>query len=206
MTDTLLLSWTKLKQYTDLNDSVDDSLLKNAIREAQDIDLQRIVGTLLYEQLLRMVDTDAINLPENIDYKVLLDRYIQNFLLYVSYKYSLENIYVRPRNNGLLSPTGGENSEKVDRQIFEMKRQSAINKGEFYADKLSRYITENESQFPELQQNTLLYQQVPDYGSQYRSPIIFTQDTRAQYFNLARVMGLPIVNSAYPQYPPPYEY
>lgn len=199
MTNTLILSWTKLKQYTDLNDSVDPDLLKNAVRESQDIDLQRIIGTLLYQKLLS--DIDASTLTGY--YKTLVDDYIQDFLLYAAYRYALQNIYIRPRNNGLLQPTGGDNSQVVDRQVFEMKRQAAVNKMEYYADRLSRYITEEEANFPELTQNTLLYQQVPDYGSQYRSPIVFKHTTRSTYLNLARQSGLPIVDSAYPQYPPP---
>jgi len=74
---------------------------------------------------------------------------------------------------------------------------------EFYADKLTRYITQEESSYPELTQNTLLYQQVADYGSQYRSSIVFRANTRSRYLNLARRAGLPIVDSAYSQYPPP---
>lgn len=199
MTTTLILSWTKLKQYTDLNDSVDPELLKNAVREAQDIDLQRIIGTLLYDKILSDVEGDTLAGY----YKTLVDSYIQDFLLYAAYRYALENIFIRPRNNGLLTPQGGENSTAVDRQTYEFKRQSAVNKMEYYADRLARYITEEEANFPELTQNTLLYQQVPDYGSQYRAPIVFSQDTRARYLNLARKSGLPIVDSAYPQYPPP---
>ena len=84
-----------------------------------------------------------------------------------------------------------------------MKRQSVRNKMEFYADKLTRYLAEEESSYPELTQNTLLYQQVADYGSQYFAPIVFQQQTRARYLNLARRAGLPIVDSAYSQYPPP---
>ena len=37
MTTTLIISEAKLRQFTDLNDSVDTELLKNAVRTAQDI-------------------------------------------------------------------------------------------------------------------------------------------------------------------------
>ena len=203
MTDVLLLSWTKLKQYSDINDSVDPDLIKNNIRTAQDIELQRIIGTVLYQKLLTLVENDEMGLPANAVYKTLLDDYIQPMLLYASYYETLESIYLRVRNNGLLTPQGGENSINVDRQVYDMKRQSVRNKMEFYADKLTRYIAEEESSYPELTQNTLLYQQVADYGSQYFAPIVFQQQTRARYLNLARRAGIQIVDSAYSQYPPP---
>ena len=203
MTDTLLLSWTKLKQWSDINDSVDPDLIKNNIRLSQDIELQRVIGTLLYQKLLDLVKAGTIDDSGNAVYKTLLDTYVQPMLLYASYYETLESIYLRPRNNGLLTPQGGENSINVDRQVYDMKRQSVRNKMEFYADKLTRYITEQQADYPELNQNTLLYQQIADYGSQYRSPIIFKSDVRSRYLNLARRAGLPIVDSAYSQYPPP---
>jgi len=203
MTDVLLLSWTKLKQWSDINDSVDPDLLKNNIRLSQDIDLQRVIGTVLYDKLLDLVKNGTIDDSGNAVYKTLLDDYVQPMLLYAAYYETLESIYIRPRNNGLLTPQGGENSNSVDRQVYDMKRQSVKNKMEFYADKLTRYITQEESSYPELTQNTLLYQQVADYGSQYRSSIVFRANTRSRYLNLARRAGLPIVDSAYSQYPPP---
>ena len=202
MTDTLLLSWTKVKQYTDINDSLDAALIKNAIREAQDIELQRVIGTLLYDKFLDLVNTNTIGDSENADYKTLLDSYIQDMLLYASYYNLLEYTFIRTRNNGLLTPQGGENSASVDKTTYEMKRQSVINKFDYYSDRLARYITENQSTFPELTANTKLYEQNPDYASQFQSPIVFTDSTRGRYINFARRLGVPIVDSAFPQYPP----
>ena len=199
MTDTLLISWTKVKQYTDVNNSLDADLIKNAIREAQDIDLQRIIGTLLYNKLISEVQADTLTGA----YKTLVDSYIQDMLLYAAYYNVLENTFIRTRNNGLLTPQGGENSASVDKSTYEMKRQSVRNKFEYYADRLSKYLVETQDSFPELTENTLLYQQIPDYGSQYRSPVVFNINTRARYLNTARRLGLPIVDSAFPQYPPP---
>jgi hypothetical protein len=202
MTDTLLISWAKVKQYTDINDSLDADLIKNGIREAQDISLQRVIGTLLYEKLLDLVSSGDINDSQYASYKTLIDSYIQDMLLYASYYNLLEYTFIRTRNNGLLQPTGGENSQNVDRSLYEMKRTSVENKFQYYSDRLSRYLVENIDTFPELSANTELYQQLPDYGSQYKSPIVFSQPTRARYLNLARKIGVPIVDTAYPQYPP----
>ena len=203
MTTTLLISEVKVREYTDINESLDDALIKNGIREAQDISLQRVVGTLLYNALLNKVADGSINDASNSDYKTLLDDYVQDMLLYSSYYNILESTFIRTRNNGLLTPQGGENSAAVDRQVFEMKRTSVQSKFEYYSDRLSRYIVEKQSDFPELSNSTYLYEQVPDFASQYRSPIIFSGATRARYLGLAKKSGLPIVDSAYPQYPPP---
>ena len=198
MTSTFILSEAKFREFTDVNDSLDTALIKNAIREAQDIHLQRIIGTKLYKSILSKVDASTLT----GDYKTLVDDYIQDFLLYASYYETLEAIYIRPRNNGLLTPTGGENSIEVDRSLFNVKRQSVENKMEFYAQKLSQYISENEATFPELSENNKAYEQNPDYSTQYRSPIVFNKNVKqAGNYQWAKAAGLRVTNSAYNQYP-----
>jgi len=65
MTNTFLLSEVKLREYTDLDNNVDSALIKNAIRESQDIKLQSVIGTLLYEKIMDLVDAGTIDLPAN---------------------------------------------------------------------------------------------------------------------------------------------
>ena len=199
MTTTLLISEAKVRAFSDINESVDDSLMVNAIREAQDIVMQPIMGTILYNTLIEKIDNNSLS----GSYQTLVDDYIQPALIYASLYNITENVYVRTRNNGLLTPTGGENSVNVDKTMYDTKRQSISNKLQFYSDQLSRYLNEKYNLFPELGENTELYQFIPDYGSQYRSPIVMQRNTRAVYLNLAQKAGLPIVNSAYPSYPPP---
>jgi len=198
MTSTFILSEAKFREFTDVNDMLDTALIKNAIRESQDIHLQRIIGTKLYDKILSDIGSSSLAGV----YKTLVDDYIQDFLLYAAYYEALEAIYLRPRNNGLLTPTGGENSINVDRSLYNVKRQSVENKMEFYAEKLSRYLSEEEALFPELNTNDKAYQQNPDYSSQYRSPIVFNRNTK-QLGNAkwAREAGLRIANSAYKLYP-----
>jgi len=200
MTTTLIISEAKLRQFTDLNDSVDTSLLKNAVREAQDISLQRIIGTKLYQSLLSQIDAGPVWTSSY--YQTLVDDYIQDFLLYAAYYEALEAIYIRPRNNGLLTPTGGENSIEVDRSLFNVKRQNVQNKMEYYAERLTNYIAEEQAYFPELNSANKLYEQWPDYGSQYRSPIVFGRNAKVgAHYKQAKEAGLRITDSKYKQYP-----
>ena len=144
MTTTLIISEAKVRQFTDINDSVDSSLIKNNVRTAQDVHLQRIIGTKLYDKILSDIDASTLT----GDYLTLVSDYITDFLIYATYYETLESIYLRPRNNGLLQPTGGENSIEIDRSLYNMKRQSIENKMEYYADRLSSYISDEEGLFP----------------------------------------------------------
>ncbi len=199
MTNTFLISEAKLRQFTDINDNVDTELLKNAVRVGQDIELQRVIGTNLYQSLLTQVDAGPVWSTPN--YETLVNGYIQDFLLYAAYYEALEAIYLRPRNNGLLTPTGGENSVNADRSLYDMKRQSVNNKMQYYGERLSNYIAEEQALFPELNSANKIYEQWPDYGIQYRSPVAFKYQNRAAHYQQAKEAGLRIADSKYKQFP-----
>lgn len=197
MTTTLLISEAKLREFTDLNNNVDSALLVNAIREAQDIELQRILGTILYNKILSDVDGSTIS----GDYKDLLDNWIQDFLLYSSYYISLEYIYLRPRNNGLVKPTGGENSIDADLTLYDRKRQSVKNKKEFYGDRLVNHLLEDQALFPEYTQGTQLDEMIADVGTQFRSPMVFRNNLSSDRLREMERRGIKVYDSKYPNFP-----
>jgi len=198
MTTTLIISEEKLREFTDINDNLDSKLLMNAVREAQDIYLQRLTGTSLYEYILNEIDADTLS----GNYKTLVDNFIQPYLIYASYWESLDAIYTRPRNNGLLQPTGGENSEKADGTWYNRKRQMVENKLEYYGERLTNYLIQNESQFPQLNDNGPFWKQYPDYTTGYnKSPVVFNRRTRSYHMGGAMAAGLRMADSRYPFMP-----
>ena len=203
MTTTFLISEAKLREFTGIDNNIDTALIKNAIREASDIELQRLLGTLLYDKILDLVANDTIGDTGNAVYKTLLDDYIQDVLIYAAYYYALDDIYLRSRNNGLLTPNGGENSDVATKQLYDMKRGSVKNKMEFYAQKLRDYLIEEEGSYPELNASNKLYEQDPDYDTQYGSPFVFR---RNGYATEAFERGIPVYDKKYKQYPWAYSY
>lgn len=198
MTQTFLVSEVKIREFTDIDNNVDTALIKNGIRESQDIELQRVLGTLLYNQMLSLVSTGNISSPTYSNYKTLLDDYIQNFLIYAAYFYILDSIFLRSRNNGLITPNGGENSDVASKQLYDMKRQSVKNKMEFYAQKLRDYLIEEEALFPELTESNKLYEEYPDYDEQYGRPFVFR---KSGYEQEAIRRGIRTYDIRYKQYP-----
>ncbi len=194
MTNTLLISEAKVRQFTDINQSLDSDLIKNNIRTAQDYFLQSIIGTNLYNKLMQ----DVTNNTLTGYYETLLNTYIQDYLLYAAYYETLESIYLRPRNNGLLKPNGGENSDAVDKDLFNMKRQSIENKMTYYAERLTNYIIEEETHFPELSNSDKLYEQFPDYTEKYKSPFVMKNLVYTDYMQKA---GIKIYDNRYKYLP-----
>jgi len=91
MTDVLLISEAKVRQFTDINNNVDTELIKNNIRIAQDYYLQSTIGTNLYVKL----QNDVVSGSLSGYYETLLNDYAQDFILYATYYETLESIYLR---------------------------------------------------------------------------------------------------------------
>ena len=199
MTNTFLISEAQIRNYTDIEDNIDSALIKNGIREAQDIKLQTVLGTLLTEKLYSLVDAGTVGDSANAAYKTLLDTYVQNMLIYASYWYILDTVYMRSRNNGLLIPDGGESSVAVDRGLYNVKRQAVQNKMEFYSDLLTDYIIEEQVLYPELNASNKLYDLIPNYETKYGSPFVFNRKGRLTQEFIKR--GIRVYDSRYPQYP-----
>lgn len=82
MTNILLISEDYVKSNSNIDDNLWSKMLVPAIREAQEMGLQPILGTSLYKKILDMVETGSVKETANSAYKNLLDVYVQPFLLY----------------------------------------------------------------------------------------------------------------------------
>ena len=192
MTTTLFISENKLKNFSDLNNSLDPDLLKNAIREGQDIHIQRILGYKLYQKMIADVNSSSLSGY----YKTLMDDYLQDALLYWAYYEALESIWLRPRNNGLLIPQGGAEALSVDSTTYDKKRQSVKNKAEWYSERMVGWLIDNETRFPEFGTETGM-EIVPDQSSQLKSPFV----TRRSYADQMEKLGIKVTDSRYKYLP-----
>jgi hypothetical protein len=192
MVTTLFISENKLKAFSDLNQSVDADLLKNAIREAQDIHIQQYLGYNLYQKLIQDVNAGSLS----GDYLFLMTTYIQDTLLYWSYYEALEAIWLRPRNNGLLIPQGGQEGAPADMRIYDKKRTSVRNKAEWYAERLVGYLIDNETKFPEFGTETGM-EIYPDQRSAFNSPFV----TKRGYYEDMKKLGIKVTDSRYKYLP-----
>ena len=192
MTTTLFISENKLKNFSDLNNSLDPDLLKNAIREGQDIHIQRILGYKLYQKMIADVNSSSLSGY----YKTLMDDYLQDALLYWAYYEALESIWLRPRNNGLLIPQGGAEALSVDSTTYDKKRQSVKNKAEWYSERMVGWLIDNETRFPEFGTETGM-EIVPDQSSQLKSPFV----TRRGYADQMEKLGIKVTDSRYKYLP-----
>ena len=142
MTNILFCSESYIKTNSGLNDNLFGKSLLPAIREAQDIYLQQIIGETLYKKLIGLVDEGTIGDDENALYKELLDEYIRSYMLYQTI------VQVIPVTNVKLSNYGTTlsddqylvNLSQGDAELIE-KHYSML--ADFYARRLQEFILNN---------------------------------------------------------------
>lgn len=141
-----LLSTKDLKDYSPINQNVDDSLLHNAIMEAQEVELQQILGSCLYNRIIELVNSDEIQ--DELDYKILLDDYCRKVIVYAATQRAAVYIRYKMMNKGVQSQNS-ENSNPVDLNELQYFIDHVKNDMEFFSKRLQDYLIANSELFPE---------------------------------------------------------
>lgn len=140
----LLVSSTKIKQFTALHEGVDDALLLAGIQVSQDIGLQTLLGGLMYSNLLTNVQNNTLNSTDNL----LLQDYIQPYLLHRALWQILPNVYMRQMNKSIIVGTT-EQGSAVDKSSFVYLRNTIQDTYEFYAQRLMDRIRAFPGDYPD---------------------------------------------------------
>ena len=152
MTNILLISEDFIKTNSGLNDNVWGSYLAPAIREAQDIKLQQILGTNLYKSLLGKVADGTIKNTDFKAYKALLDDYVQIYLMYQTISDLVPIIGVKLTNLGVMV-SNDEHLTNLSQSERELVQTYYGQRAEFYGKRLQEYLKDNCNAFKELKGN-----------------------------------------------------
>jgi hypothetical protein len=176
----LLISETKLKNFTSINRNVDMDVLKAEVQIAQDIDLQTILGTKFYNHLLSQVS--ATGNTFNVQEKELVDSYIQPFLIQQAYYQSMVHIAYRTMNNGIVQGTM-ENATSVDIGTLQYLRNIQKQRADFYMTRLQDYllIGKGANVFPDYVTQSTRDGMIPDRSQKYMNGISLKNTSRKGY-------------------------
>lgn len=138
-----LISERTLRNNSVINANVESSFINAAIEKAQDINLQEVIGTALYESIKGQVKNNDFKAPE---YKILLDRYIQNYLINQVMSDIIIPLHYKFRNAGLVINADqhyqSANMNEVDKVVNYYEHQAV-----FYANRIKEYILSNKDVF-----------------------------------------------------------
>lgn len=145
----LLISDLMIKERTSVHGNIDPKLIYPDIKVAQDMYIEPLLGTALYEKLQDLVSSDEISQPANADYKNLIDRFICDALMYYTLSELPTTISYQFWNKGVLRKQGDNTSLPSMSELIDLSNKYK-DRAEFYADRLMKYVKQNAStKFPE---------------------------------------------------------
>lgn len=178
-----LISTQDLKDYSIINNNCDDSLLHNAILEAQEITIQELLGTKLYKKILQLVNDDEIGLDANEKYKTLLDEHITKVVLYDALLRAIPYIHYKVVNKGITTQSS-EYSTTTSIQEMEFLIDQIKNNKEFFATRLANYLLANIRFYPEYMSATSIDDMIPNVQPYRTSMVIGSNEPPC-----VRIMG-----------------
>ena len=132
----------KRNSVVDLN--VDDELIHPQIIKAQNLNIERVLGTNLFDVLIAEVTSGTVSsrmitLLEDYIQPALVEWVTYSSILYFNYKIT----------NKAVVKKSSDNSEASSLNEVNFLRQSIRDDAEYYTDRLAKYLCANEVLFPE---------------------------------------------------------
>lgn len=171
-TDVILISPNEIKSASNINYNVDNSVISNTARTVQDIYLEEIIGTALLRRIQELIYNKLNNLDDNIDtpvneaYKILLNKYIKDFLIAKCLTDILMNISFKIRNIGV-SRNSDTNINYADLSELKFLKMQYETYADEYTERLSKFLCANKEQYPELTADIPAYFKTPLIGKSF---------------------------------------
>lgn len=138
----LLVSPKYIKDNYLVDSNVDDTLIVPAITDAQDINIQELIGTKYLKTLKTQVQTSTL-IAQNI---TLLDEYLLPALIRYSLYYLPLYLNNRITAAGVVTKDT-DRSTAVDSKDLDDMREELKNMADFYAQRMLRYLIANRTQY-----------------------------------------------------------
>jgi hypothetical protein len=148
MSTVLLISETKLKAFSTLNQNIDMALLTSTIYMAQELGLQTLIGTKGYDYYMELVKSVQLSggTMSQAD-SIMLNDYIAPYLIHRSFYEAMPEVFARKMNKAI---TIGATEQGTSIDIKGMSYLRDIEQGryEFYAQRLLDRVQAYPSDYP----------------------------------------------------------
>lgn len=142
----LLVSEEMIKDRTQIHGNIDPKLINPHIKVAQDLFIERLLGTALFNKLINDIDTTGTTTG---DYKTLLDNYIVDALIWYVVADLPITLSYQFWSKGVVRKQGLETEMPSATELIEIANYYK-NRAEHYANRLRLYLRQNApTKFPE---------------------------------------------------------
>ena len=149
----LLISVDILKERTDIHGNVDPKLIYPHIKYVQDAFIKPVLGTALFDKLQTLIDGNTIADPSNADYKLLLDEYLIDTLIWYVKSELQVDISFQTWNKGVVRKQGENTEMPTMSELIDLAGRYK-NKGEYYANRMKLFIIDQNSRNQKYQEYT----------------------------------------------------
>ena len=166
MEDSLFIDDNYLKQYSPLGKSIDVDEIYPFVSSAQDVYIQDVLGTPLYNDFLTKTSNMIVGTGVTFSsYEWNLLNLCSKALVYWTTYMSLPHIYLKIRNAGVIK-SQSENTTNSDLSEMKYLREEMKNLGEFWNTRCVTYLCQYSVNFPLYQAaSTDMYPSIKQYDA-----------------------------------------
>ena len=169
----LLVSETKIKNFTDIDQNVTSAVLLPFISVAQQTKLEYIIGGRYYKQLLDQVSGNTLtSTNENF-----LNYFAQPLVLWAAYAECLPSVWGRIKNNGIVN--GAEQSVTLKEMQWFVEK--ANDRSQFFEARMIEQIIWNSNLYPLCFNYNTNDGMMPHLGKNYFSGLHLTNGRYSGY-------------------------
>jgi hypothetical protein len=169
----LLISETKIKNFTDIDQNVTSQVILPFIAVVQQTKLEYIIGGKYYLELLDGV----INSNLSVNDTNFLEYFAQPLLIHAAYAECLPSVFMRIKNNGIV--TGAENSVSIKEMEYMQTR--ADDRSQFFEQRMIEQIIWNSNLYPSIFNYSTNDGMRPHLGKNYFSGVELTNGRFSGY-------------------------
>lgn len=147
----LLISVDILKERTDMHGNIDPKLIYPHIKFVQDAYIKKVLGSALFDKLQTLIDDGTITSGGNADYKLLLDEYVIDTMIWYCKSEMSVDISFQFWNKGVVRKQGQDTDLPSMAELIDISGRYK-NKGEYYANRMKLWLIDQSSRehkFPE---------------------------------------------------------
>lgn len=159
----LLVSETKIKNFTDIDQNVSSAVLLPFISVVQQTKLEYIIGGKYYQQLLDGV----INSNLSTNDTNFLEYFAQPMVLWAAYAECLPSVWGRIKNNGIVN--GAEQSVTLKEMQWFVEKASE--RSQFFEQRMIEQIIWNSNLYPAVFNYSTQNGMMPHLGKNYFSGV-----------------------------------
>lgn len=145
----LFLAPRTVKDNTIIGEEVNEDMIRVAVRQVQDIELMKIIGSSLLRRLQELVYQKLIDQEAYGAYKVLLDEYIQPYLLSMTVANISFDLAYKYRNKGVINTYDEHITNTPYDDIALLVQKHKVNAAS-YREYLVKFLRTNRASYPEL--------------------------------------------------------